>query len=127
MPVSDAGCVLDAPVDETARRRSWQDLKMACGWLHAGDVARAREAFLQTARRNPPCGEAFFFLGVIHQREGDDESATNNYRRALELVPDLAEARNNLGVILQAQGNIEEAERCFRAALRLEARLRRSP
>ncbi len=120
MPHPDGCFALDVPAPGVARRTTRQSLAIAVGFLRAGDLARAEQAFLQIARQDPLSGEARFFLGLIHQQRKDLETAIHHYELAVRLAPDLAEARNNLGVILESQGRLEEAETYFREALELE-------
>ncbi|MGC8641928.1 MAG: tetratricopeptide repeat protein [Isosphaeraceae bacterium] len=119
MPAQD-GCLVVAPPAHDANRRSTrQALANAAGFLHAGDLARAEQAFTRIAQEDPTSAEACFFLGLIHQQRGELENAALHYERALRLAPDLAEASNNLGVVFQSQRNHESAEACFREAIRL--------
>ena len=120
MPLQSGCFVPDAPVQPSRRQTTRQSLGLAISLFRAGDRARAEQAFLHITQHDPHCGEAQFFLGLIHQQRGDLRSAIAHYEHALRLIPDLAEARNNLGVILQSQGRIDDAEACFREALKHE-------
>ncbi len=120
MPLQDGCFVLDVPAHGVTRWTVRQSLAIAVGFLRAGDLARAEQAFVQIARQDPLSGDARFFLGVIHQQRKDLDTAIDHYEHAVRLLPDLAEARNNLGVILESQGRLEEAETYFREALELE-------
>ena len=121
MPLQDGCFVLDAPAEGVPGRTTRQSLVIAASALQAGDRTRAEQAFLQISRQDPLCGEARFFLGLIHQQRNNLETAVHHYEQALRLAPDLAEARNNLGVILQAQGRLDLAEASFREAIRLQS------
>lgn len=48
------------------------------------------------------------------------KDATDEFRAALQLMPDSAEAYNNLGIALASQGEIDEAIDQFQRALRLQ-------
>jgi tetratricopeptide (TPR) repeat protein len=119
MPAQDGRLVVDTPAQKASARSTRQALGFAAGYLRAGDIARAEQAFNQIADEDPSSAEACFFLGLIHHQRKDLETAAQHYERALNLAPDLAEASNNLGVILQLKGNLDEAEACFREAIRL--------
>jgi len=56
-------------------------------------------------------------LGFVLEREGMAEEAVEQYRKALELDPELASAHYNLAAFLARSGDYAEAERHFRAAL----------
>jgi tetratricopeptide (TPR) repeat protein len=58
-------------------------------------------------------------LGVSRTRVGDLKRATNYYRQAIALQPDLLEVYNNLGLVLQEQGKLEEAIASDHQALKL--------
>ncbi|MDJ0732909.1 MAG: tetratricopeptide repeat protein [Nostocaceae cyanobacterium] len=48
-------------------------------------------------------------LGVTQKKQGNFKTATNYYRQAISLQPDLAIAHYNLGGALQNQGKLEDA------------------
>lgn len=71
-------------------------------------------------------GQALNTLGVIHQRDGDDEEALGCYQHALELheqTGDLGEQATslaNLSVILQRRGDTAASANLLRRAIRIE-------
>ena len=61
-----------------------------------------------------------FWLGLVLDREGDEQSAEVCYQRAIELNPKLAQIYLNLGVLMVSMKREDEAEVCYRTAMRLE-------
>lgn len=60
---------------------------------------------------------AWFNLGVLRMKRGDAGGASEAYRTALRLKPDMVEAAINLGTALEAAGQVEAALGTWRAAL----------
>ncbi len=59
-------------------------------------------------------------IGNTSLRLGNFDAAITNYRKAIELNPDLAEAHCGLGFALQSQGNLDAAIECHRKALAIK-------
>lgn len=72
-----------------------------------------------TGAKRPANAWAQNNLGMVYLIENRDADAEAQFRRALELKPDLAEAHNNLGSQLLAHGKPAEATEHFRIAVRL--------
>ena len=73
---------------------------------------------------NPPRDkdnpEALLIRGLIHKERNERAAAMNDFRRAIELRPDLAEARVQLAGYLLESGNAAEAAPHLEWALRFE-------
>jgi len=67
-------------------------------------------------------GNAFALtnIGVIFQRNGNNEEAMRYFRRAVKQKPDYAEAHKNLGTVLSAGGRYDEAIAAYHAALNIQ-------
>ncbi len=59
-------------------------------------------------------------LGVAYDARGQADLATEEYKEALRLRPDLADAHNNMGTALRAGGRLDDAIREYRKALTLK-------
>lgn len=59
----------------------------------------------------------YFAHGQLLERRGEYERAAEQYRRALELTPDLVAARSRLGVTLNKLGDHRAASNAYRTAL----------
>lgn len=60
---------------------------------------------------------AWFNLGVLRMKRGDAVGASEAYRTALRLKPDMVEAAINLGTALEASGQVDAALGAWRSAL----------
>lgn len=81
------------------------------GWsaLQAGDLAQAREAYLQALRANPRDRDALLGLAAIDTRMQDFASAEARYTRVLELDPRDAYAQASL-LALRGQADPVQTE-----------------
>jgi protein O-mannosyl-transferase len=62
-------------------------------------------------------------LGLALQKQGDEEGALRQFRRALTIKPDYAEAWSEVGSILYAQGRLPQAKDAYRRALEADKEL----
>jgi tetratricopeptide (TPR) repeat protein len=74
----------------------------------------------RTESHRPPTAYGFFLDGCDAEDRGDDRTAQECYRRALDLDGSLAAAHTNLGNIHFRRGDRERARACFELALELE-------
>ena len=85
------------------------------------DDFQAATAFFQDAvKRTPNEADAWFRLGLCHEKCGEADKAVAAYKQALELDPNLAVACNNLGVVYLQQGRTADAVEALSAAVRLK-------
>lgn len=61
--------------------------------------------------------------GLDYQKQGKFAEAIQEYRSALDIVPDWAEAYNNLGYSYRMSGNFDKAILAYKEALRLKPNL----
>ncbi|MGC2402390.1 MAG: tetratricopeptide repeat protein, partial [Acidobacteriaceae bacterium] len=85
-----------------------------------GDFKCAVAAFDQALRLEPHSAEAHFDLGLVRQRQEQNDAAIQEFRRALQYDPGLLQARCALGSALPNAG---EAEGEFRKALAVNPNL----
>jgi Tfp pilus assembly protein PilF len=78
-----------------------------------GALPRAQSADV-TPRLN---ASTYVAHGSLLERQGNFAQAAEQYRKALELTPDLPAARNRLGITLDKLGQHTEAAETFRAAI----------
>lgn len=81
---------------ESARSR----VAIAAEYLQKGEQDKALRHLQRALEQNPRSAEAHNIMGVLMEREGDDRSAEEHYRKALDLREDYPQARNNYGVML---------------------------
>jgi tetratricopeptide (TPR) repeat protein len=81
---------------------------------------RLRDAIADRPGLAPRSADELNGLGITLAQQGRLEEAIADFRRALEINPDLAQAHHNLGIALQEQGRLEEAVASYRRALELK-------
>jgi tetratricopeptide (TPR) repeat protein len=74
----------------------------------------------RTESHRPPTAYGFFLDGCDAEDAGDDGTAEECYRRALDLDPSLAAAHTNVGNIKFRRGDLHGARAAFELALELE-------
>ncbi|MGG7516771.1 tetratricopeptide repeat protein [Allorhizobium undicola] len=76
--------------------------------LELGDAAAA-EMLLERSLALRPDAEAFYNLGVVHQKSARLEAAIAAYRQALQLDPQHERAANNLAACYRLEGDLMRA------------------
>jgi protein O-mannosyl-transferase len=82
-----------------------------------GDLAQARESYLQALAINPTHTDARYNLARLLAKSGNQSEAIAHYREVLKFKPNDAEARNNLGLLLARKGEIEASLKEFQKAI----------
>ena len=90
------------------------------GWLlyeKQGKGMEAKELLRQSLQLDPDHERARYTLGLVHQREGELDSAATVYASLLERIPS-AEAHRQLGLTYLQQGNLKRAQESLQEAAR---------
>ncbi|MYA21837.1 MAG: tetratricopeptide repeat protein [Gemmatimonadetes bacterium] len=90
------------------------------GWLlyeKQGKAIEAKALLQQSLELDPDHERGRYTLGLVHQREGELDSAAAVYASLLERIPS-AEAHRQLGLTYLQQGNLERAQRSLQEAAR---------
>ena len=90
------------------------------GWLlyeKQGKGMEAKELLRQSLKLDPDHERARYTLGLVHQREGELDSAATVYASLLERIPS-AEAHRQLGLTYLQQGNLKRAQESLQEAAR---------
>ena len=90
------------------------------GWLlyeKQGKAVEAKELLRQSLKLDPDHERARYTLGLVHQREGELDSAATVYASLLERIPS-AEAHRQLGLTYLQQGDLKRAQRSLQEAAR---------
>jgi tetratricopeptide (TPR) repeat protein len=87
-------------------------------YLTQFQVPRAYMCASQLVASEPEIPYAYYWRGVARELFNANERAMEDYRRALELDPDLGEARHRLADLLLAGQHYEEANEHIRTLLR---------
>ncbi len=87
---------------------------------HAGRLTEAEAGYQRVLEHRPRHATALQYLGVLSRQRGDDLSARQLNRRALDLRSYMADFLINLGKCLRRKGRIGEAQDCdsYVAAIR---------
>ncbi len=72
-----------------------------------------------TIARNPGCWMAQHNLGMVYEARGEVDRAIAQYRKAVEIRPDLESSHFNLATMLARAGDLDGARRSFEEALRI--------
>jgi Tfp pilus assembly protein PilF len=85
------------------------------GWAlyKKGDARGAIDAIKAAVTTNPKFCLGYRNLGIIHDEQGDTETACRDYRRYKESCPDVADAYYREGVCLAKAGKHDEAKASF--------------
>lgn len=94
----------------------------ALGWylLTMGEFERAQPALERYARLAPDDAGSYTLLGDSLRFQGDFAGAREQYRRALELDPDMREVAYNLATIDYLEGFHDKATEAFRSIVENE-------
>ena len=90
------------------------------GWLlyeKQGKAMEAKELLQQSLQLDPDHERARYTLGLVHQREGELDSAATVYASLLERIPS-AEAHRQLGLTYLQQGDLKRAQESLQEAAR---------
>lgn len=98
------------------------DYNLALALQHAGETARAEEAYLAAIRKNPENPDPHYNLGLLRANDGRIEAAIDNFREAARLEPDDPDPFYNTGVALEQLGSTEEALQAYQTAKSLAPR-----
>ena len=88
------------------------------GWLlyeKQGKATEAKELLQQSLKLDPDHERGRYTLGLVHQREGELDSAAVIYASLLERIPS-AEAHRQLGLTYLQQGKLAYAQRSLQEA-----------
>ncbi len=108
-----AGCAAlgdnESSTSAVTTDRAAAHLDLARGYLHGGNLARARGPLQRALELDPERVETQVLAGVFFEREGEFESAERHFRAALALDPANPQALNNYGAFLYAQARFRDA------------------
>lgn len=97
-----------------------EQISQAEGEISKNNFAQA-ELLLQSAlAQNPKDFQGWYDLGFVHDALNKPDEAITDYKRSIELNPNLFESNLNLGLLLAQKGNNQEAEKYLTAATRLK-------
>jgi Flp pilus assembly protein TadD len=116
-PEDSAGASGGRKIEGPAAPSSSDDVKKGVAALKAGDLNGAKAAFEVAIQKNPKQADAYHYLGLVNDQVGQKADAEKNYRKALEVQPDLEESAVNLAAILVETGKFDEAATLMKKAI----------
>jgi Tfp pilus assembly protein PilF len=78
--------------------------------FQAGDLAGAKTQFVKATQADPKAFQAFYSLGVVRERLGEQQSALSDYRQATLVVSDYEPAIAAYGILLARLGKPDQGE-----------------
>jgi tetratricopeptide (TPR) repeat protein len=78
-------------------------------WKQAGIYRSLETLWSDTVAKNPESWMAQNNLGIVLQRNGQNDEAIDHFQKALQLDPNKFEIQNNLGYLLSVGGRLREA------------------
>ena len=84
-------------------------------WLSKNDGTKAKAQFEANIKKEASNAGAWYYLGLIAQRQGDNQTALNNLMTAIKVAPNFKPAYELSAQIYEAQGDARAAQQ-FRAA-----------
>jgi Tfp pilus assembly protein PilF len=80
------------------------------------DPGRAKSQFELAIKREPSNATAWYFLGDLARRSGDNQSALNNLMKAIQIAPNFRPAYELSAQIYESMGDRSRAQQ-FRNAI----------
>lgn len=93
------------------------DVKKGIAALKNGDLPGAKAAFDAAIAKNPKQADAYHYRGVVEDQTGQKAEAEKDYKKALEIQPDLEESAVNLAAIDIEGGKYDEAAMLMKKAI----------
>jgi tetratricopeptide (TPR) repeat protein len=96
-------------------------LAYACGvsMIKVGETASGIQLLKQVDATNPNSSDAHLLLGQAYADQGDVDTASAEFQRALDLAPQQKEIHFQYGLLMLKKGRLKEAQEQFRAELKL--------
>lgn len=107
----------DDPGAQNRRREAMKFNNLGVTSFHNGDLALARDQFLEAVNRDDTFAECYNNLGLVYTELGESSLAADAFNKAIKLNPELHAAYNNLGYVYYKQGDYERAIEMYNEAL----------
>ena len=86
----------------------------------AGEIEKARDAYLQALDLDPENAKALDLAGLLCMQCGEPEAAEEFYRSAINIEPDNTRFSLHLGILYLEQNDFEKSEEILRKVIELE-------
>ena len=107
----------DDPAAQTRRREAMKFNNLGVTSFHNGDLALARDQFLEAVNRDDSFAECYNNLGLVYTELGESNLAADAFSKAIKLNPELHAAYNNLGYVYYKQGEYDRAIDMYKESL----------
>jgi len=107
----------DDPAAQSRRREAMKFNNIGVTSFHNGDLALARDQFLEAVNRDDTFAECYNNLGLVYTEMGESNLAADAFSKAIKLNPELHAAYNNLGYVYYKQGEYDRAIEMYNEAL----------
>ena len=115
------GCASTKGAQRKQARAERRHFEQGIALMQQGKLYDALEEFYQVVEANPRNADAWFKMGVIYQKLGDDAKAMGVYGKVLGIAPDYSKVYYNLGVIYaKSRSTYPQAIEMFTKYLELE-------
>ncbi|MES2260489.1 MAG: type IV pilus biogenesis/stability protein PilW [Pseudomonadota bacterium] len=117
-PGSSGRAELTTASDQTSgQKRAEIRLQLAIGYYGQGQLPVALDEIKKALAADPDYADAYGVRALIYMAMGENELASDNFLRALQLAPHNPELSNNYGSFLCRNGRTADAFKYFDAAL----------
>jgi len=79
----------------------------------------AANLYNETLKTNPNHVDAYYNLGNVFQKLGENQKAKSSYEKAIEINPSYAKIHDKLGIVLQKLGELQKAKSCTEKAIEI--------
>jgi tetratricopeptide (TPR) repeat protein len=107
-------------VETTENSLTVQQISEAEAEITKNNFSKAESLLQNALAQNPKDYQGWYDLGFVHDALNKPADAISDYKKSIELNPNIFESNLNLGLLLAQQGNNSEAEKYLTAATRLK-------
>jgi tetratricopeptide (TPR) repeat protein/capsular polysaccharide biosynthesis protein len=91
--------------------------QLGVSFYNLGQYSPAKECYLKAIALKPDYAQAYFYLALIAETEGDNKQAIAHYEKAILYRINNQEAYNNIGYLLQREKKFAEALKYYQQGL----------
>ena len=107
-------------VETTENSPTAQQVSAAEAEITKNNLLKAESLLQNALAQSPKDFQGWYDLGFVHDALNKPAEAISDYKKSIELNPNIFESNLNLGLLLAQQGNNSEAEKYLSAATRLK-------
>lgn len=96
------------------------DFKRAQKAMKIQNYRKAEKLFIEMTQKYPNFAGPYANLGIIYARDGRDNDAEKQYKKAIKLNKNNPLVYNQLGILYRESGRFRKAESAYKKALKLD-------